>query len=145
MNEITINPEPEHLNDQIVQAMVENQGNLAKVSRLPEIGLNAIKLRQYVKDNPIIRDRYQKALTEALSESGVHIAERLLKFLALQDAAFGDTELGVPADPKMAIEISKHISELIRESRGINLNPTSIAVITSKEGAADILKEFMAQ
>ena len=142
MNELAVN---NNLNEMIVQAMVDNQGNLAKVSRLPEIGLNAIKLRQYVRDNPIIREKYQLALTDALSDSGAHIAERLLKFLKLQDQAFGDVELEIPADPKMAIEISKHISELIRESRGISLNPTSIAVITSKEGASEILKEFMAQ
>ncbi len=128
----------------IAQAMLETRGDLNKVSRLPSIGLNVMQLRELVKNTPEIRTRYQELLTFELQDSGLHISERLLKFSKVQDLALtGNIDEGILPDYSLAISISKHISELIKESRSINLSSSSVVMITSKESVADILQDFL--
>lgn len=127
--------------EQIAQLMLEHKGNLNLVSRDPSVYENVMTLRRKVKDNPTIRQRYQELLSEELQDLGLHISERILKFAKMQEVAFGDEE--TPADPKQAIEISKHISELIRESKNINVGKDSIVMISSKESVGELLQQFI--
>ena len=127
----------------IAQAMLTTKGNLALVSRMPEIDMNAMALRSYVSSNQNIRVRYHELLAEELQENGLHIAERILEMSKMQQDAYGDADRNIPADPKMAIELSKEISRLIAESKGTNISNKSALIITSKEGAAELLQEFL--
>ena len=128
----------------IAQAMLNTRGDLNKVSRNSEIGMNVMQLRELVRNQPKIRERYQELLTFELQDSGLHISERLLKFSKVQDMALtGDEEAGILPDPKLAIDISKHISELIRESRSINVSEKSVVMITSKGSVVDLLQGFL--
>ena len=130
------------LQDEIIaQAMVRHTGNLSKVSREKAVEFNAMSLRRHVADNPSIRLRYQELLTEKLQESGLQIGERILKLVQLQEKAYGTDS--VPTDVKAVIDISKHISELIRESKGLNVSDRSAVLITSKEDASELLKDFL--
>ena len=132
------------VNDELIaQAMLQYKGNLALVSRLPEVSMNAMALRGHVSSNQNIRVRYHELLAEELQENGLHIAERILEMSKMQQDAYGDIERDIPADPKMAIELSKEISRLISESKGTNISNKAALIITSKEGAAELLKEFL--
>lgn len=127
----------------IAGLMLKHRGNLNLVSREPEIRENAMALRGLVKSNPDIRSRYQELLTEELQDYGLHISERILKMAEMQEVAYGDLENDILPDPKTAIEISKHISDLIKESRTVSVSSNSAAVITSKESVGDILRRFL--
>lgn len=127
----------------IAEAMLETKGNLALVSRMPHISMNAMALRNYVAKNPSIRNKYHELLSLELQENGLHIAERILEMSKMQQVAYGDVDKNIPPDPKMAIELSKEISRLIAESKNTNISSKSALVITSKEGAAEILKQFL--
>lgn len=131
------------LTDTIAEAMLETKGNLVAVSRLPDIDMNAMQLRRYVSDHPEVRDRYTEMLTQELTESGLHITERILAMSKMQQEAYGNPELDIPADPKMAIELSKEISRLIAEGKGANMSANTALVLTSKEGAAELLAAFL--
>ena len=131
------------LKEDVAQAMLETRGNLALVSRLDKIQMNAMALRAYVRDNPNIRVRYHELLAEQLQESGLLMAERILEMSELQQKAYGDVDKNIPADPKMAIELSKEISRLIQESKSTNISGKSALIITSKEGAAELLQAYL--
>lgn len=138
-NEIPLTVEEEN----IAQAMLKTKGNLALASRLDTVSLNAMALRAKVRSNPSIRIRYHELLAEELQEQGLHIAERILEMSKLQQKAYGDEENNIPPDPKMAIELSKEISRLIAEGKNTNISNKSAMIITSKEGAAELLREFL--
>lgn len=134
----------------IAEMMLKYRGNVAKVSRDPAVPFNAMALRAHLKDNPQIRTRYQELLAEELQASGVHISERILKMVDLQDQAMGQTiidsegeELDIPADPKMVIELSKEISRLIAEGKNINVSEKQAILLVSKEDATEILSKFL--
>lgn len=127
----------------ISQLMLEYKGNLALVSRDPKVSMNAMALRSYVSTNKNIRMRYHELLAQELQEQGLHIAERILEMSKLQQQAYGDMENDIPPDPKMAIELSKEISRLIQESKGTNISNQSAMIITSKQGAKELLQEFL--
>lgn len=129
--------------ESIARLMVEHTGNLALVSRDPAVSMNAMTLRAHVRSTPNIRLRYQELLNDELVDSGLHISERILKMVKLQEIAFGDIENDVPADPKLVIELSKHISELIKEGKQINVSQKSAMVLSSKEDAVEMLKRFL--
>jgi len=131
------------MDEVISQAMLVTKGNLALVSRMPEIDMNAMALRSYVNSKQNIRVRYHELLAQELQEQGLHIAERILEMSKLQQDAYGDPDRNIPADPKMAIELSKEISRLINESKGTNISNKSALIITSKESAAELLQEFL--
>lgn len=143
---VTISSDDEY----IAEMMLQHRGNLAKVSREPTVPFNAMALRTHLKDNPQIRTRYQTMLTEELQASGVHISERILKMVDLQDAAMGQTiidmegnPMDIPADPKMCIELSKEISRLIAEGKNINVSEKQAVLLVSKEDATEILAKFL--
>lgn len=140
MNELTTVSDQD---EKIAQLMLEHKGNLNLVSRDPSVMENVMALRTRVSSNPNIRTRYQELLSYELQESGLHISERILKMTKLQDACFGDIENDIPADPKMAIELSKHISDLMKEARILNLTQDGANTLVSKESAEDILKAFL--
>jgi hypothetical protein len=135
----------------IAQAMLATRGDLGKASRCDAVPYNAMALRNCVKDNPEIRQRYHELLAQELQEKGLHIAERILKMAELQEVAYGydriNEETGEreirPADPKTAIELSKEISRLIAEGKGINISQQSAVIIASKEDAREMLSEFL--
>ena len=129
--------------ESIATAMLETKGNLVAVSRLPYIQMNAMQLRLYVADNPEVRIRYTELLTNELQDAGLHITERILAMSKMQQEAYGDPEQDIPADPKMAIELSKEISRLIAEGKGANMSANTAIVLTSKEGAVELLKGFL--
>ena len=139
----------------IANAMLLTRGDLSKASRLDSIEHNAMSLRNVVKDNPVIRQRYHELLAEEMQEKGLHIAERILKMVELQEVAFGGTmevmnpetgekeEMPLPADPKMVIELSKEISRLIAEGKNQNMSTKNTLVLASKEDAKDLLMAFL--
>lgn len=138
----------------IANAMVETRGDLAKASRSDTINYNAMALRAIVRENPAIRRRYHELLAEVLQEKGVHIAERILTMVSLQEKAMGGeteiiNELGqkevidMPADTKMVIELSKEISRLIAEGKGQSMSAKATVLIASKEDAQEILAAFL--
>jgi len=143
----------------IAQAMLATRGDLAKASRFDAVGMNAMALRNCVKDNPPIRRRYHELLADEMQEKGLHIAERILKMAELQDRAFGgeyivmefDTDAGkevevvrnYPVDPKSAIDLSKEISRLISEGKGQNMSAHAAVLISSKEDAKELLEDFL--
>lgn len=140
--------------ESIAQAMLETRGDLSKASRMPSVAFNAMALRKEVASHPDIRVRYHQLLATELSEKGLHIAERILRIAELQERAFGgteiitdedgtDTEIHVPADPKMVIELSKEISRLIVEGKNQNISPKAAVLIATKEDAAEILAAFL--
>jgi len=143
----------EHEN--IARAMLTTRGDLTLASRDTAVSLNAMALRREVQDCPAIRVRYHELLTMEMQESGLHIAERILGMVALQKRAYGgefdevDVETGelvtmnLPPDPKMAIELSKEISRLIMEGKGVSVSNKSAIILTSKEDAAEILAKFL--
>lgn len=137
----------------IAQAMLETRGDVSKASRLPTVSFNAMALRAEVKANPQIRRRYQDLLTDELMDKGLHVTERILRMVDLQDKAMGCTvmvegpegpeEMDMPADPKMVIELSKEISRLIAEGKNQNMSTKAANMLTSKEDAKEILLAFM--
>lgn len=134
----------------IAEMMLRHRGNVAKVSREPAVPFNAMALRKHLKDNPEIRTRYQEMLTEELQASGVHISERILKMVDLQDQAMGHTiidmdgePMDIPADPKMVIELSKEISRLIAEGKNIHISEKQAVLLVSKEDASEILTKYL--
>lgn len=131
------------MEQQLAKAMLETGGNLVAVSRLPYIDMNAMQVRLYVAENPEVRVAYTKLITEELQGVGLHITERILAMSKLQQDAYGNVELDIPADPKMAIELSKEISRLIAEGKGVNMSANTAIVLTSKQGAEEILKGFL--
>ena len=139
---------PEH--ESLAQAMLEHRGNLGEVSRMDSCEYNAMALRVVVKDNPQIRVRYHELLKYELEESGLHIAERILKMVELQDVAFGGEFIDgmgnkqmMPADPMTVINLSKEISRLIAEGKGQNMSEKAAVMIANKEDAAEILSGFL--
>jgi len=137
VTELTLNHE------NIAQAMLKTRGDLAKASREPYVYCNAMQMREAVRAYPEIRNRYHTLLAEELQEKGLHIAERILKMAELQEEAFGDPEKDIPADPKIAIELSKEISRLIAEGKKTNISSNTAVILTSKEDAAELLREFL--
>jgi len=137
----------------IAQAMLETRGDVGKASRLPTVSHNAMSLRAVVKANPEIRRRYQDLLTDELMDKGLHVTERILRMVDLQDKAMGQTvlvegpngmeEMDMPADPKMVIELSKEISRLIAEGKNQNMSTKAAVMLTSKEDAKEILALFL--
>jgi len=133
----------------IARAMLIYRGDLGKASRLDSIEYNAMSLRAVVQKHPEIRQRYHELLAEEMQEKGLHIAERILKMAELQEAAFGGEmevdgiTIELPADPKMVIELSKEISRLIAEGKGMSMSPSSTVLIASKEDAAEVLAGFL--
>ena len=61
----------------------------------------------------------------------------------MQQKAYGDEEKDIPPDPKMAIELSKEISRLLAEGKQGNVSSSTAMIITSKEGASEILQRFL--
>ena len=150
-NEIVISDEHEN----IAQAMAITRGDLAKASRLDTVEYNAMTLRVIVKDNPSIRSRYHELLADEMQESGLHIAERILNMVGLQEQAMGGKmmitnemgekeEMDIPADIKTVIELSKEISRLIAEGKGQPMSKKSVMVLASKEDAVELLQRFLA-
>ena len=139
MNDLVLNYEHEL----IAQAMLQTRGDLIKASRFDTILHNAMSLRREVLENPDIRVRYHKLLADELALSGLHIAERILKMADLQETAYGNPEEGIPCDPKGIVDISKEISRLIAEGKQQNISANSAVVITSKENAQEILRDFL--
>lgn len=137
--------------ERIAQAMAATRGNIALASRSDTVEHNAMSLRRVVKDNPIIRRRYQELLTEELAEKGLQISERILKLADLQERAFGgemeDVITGdmveLPPDVRSVLDISKEISRLITEGRMQNMSEKSAKNLVSKENAEEILKKFL--
>jgi len=139
--------------EQIALAMLDVRGDIAKASRSDTITHNAMALRAVVKNNPQIRKRYQELLTDELMDRGLHVTERILRMVDLQDKAMGCTvmvegpegleEMDMPADPKMVIELSKEISRLIAEGRTQNISGKSALLLVSKEDAKEILADFL--
>lgn len=137
----------------IAQAMLEVRGDIAKASRSSTVEHNAMALRAVVKNNPQIRRRYQELLTDELMDKGLHVTERILRMVDLQDKAMGCTvmvegpegpeEMDMPADPKMVIELSKEISRLIAEGKNQNMSAKAAIILTSKEDAKEILAAFL--
>ena len=135
----------------IAQAMLATRGNLSKASRFDQVGLNAMALRAEVQDHPEIRARYHELLAQEMQESGLHIAERILKMAEMQEQAFGGSVMNPETgemvehmqDPKMAIELSKEISRLIAEGKGLNISDKSAVMLVSKEDAKEILAGFL--
>jgi hypothetical protein len=137
----------------IAEAMLLTRGDIAKASREPNVQQNAMALRILVKKHPEIRRRYQEMLTDELMDKGLHISERILRMVDLQDKAMGQTvmvdgpngmeEMDMPADPKMVIELSKEISRLISEGKNQNMSSKAAVAITSKEGAKELLLAFL--
>ena len=127
----------------VAQAMLQTRGDIAKASRFDQVPFNAMTLRNFVKSNPDVRKRYQELLAEELEFKSLHIAERILKMAELQEQAFGDFDNDIPPDPKMAIELSKEISRLIAEAKDTHISNKSAIVITSKQDAKEILKNFL--
>ncbi len=137
----------------IAQAMVMTRGDVAKASRLDSVEHNAMSLRAEVKANPQIRRRYQELLSDELMDRGLHVSERILRMVDLQDQAMGGTvmvegpegpePMDLPADPKVVIELSKEISRLIKEGKEQNMSSKSAVMLTSKEDAKEILAAFL--
>ena len=125
----------------IAQAMLSSRGNLAHASRNGSVSYNAMALRAVVKDNPIIRQRYHELLGEEMEASGIHIAERILQINDLLCDAYGTDEF--PADPKTVIELSKELSRLIAEGKANPLSSHAAVILTSKEGAKELLQKFL--
>jgi len=139
-----------HDHEIIAQAMLATRGNLAKASRFDSIAMNAMALRNCVRDNPEIRRRYHVLLADEMQEKGLHIAERILNMAELQERAFGgeyeDDEgklHNYPVDPKTAIDLSKEISRLIAEGKGQNMSAKAAVIIASKEDAKEILDGYL--
>ena len=134
----------------IAQAMLQTRGDLGKASRYDSVNHNAMALRHLVKQHPEIRKRYQELLTDELMDKGLHISERILRMVDLQDQAMGQTiidaegqPLELPADPKMVIELSKEISRLIKEGKEQNVSTKSAVLLVSKEDAKELLSGFL--
>lgn len=127
----------------LAEIMLRHKGNITKVSREPEVSFNAMSLRVHLASNPQVRNRYQELLTQELQEAGLQIGERILKMVEIQNQAFGDVENGIPTDTKAVIDLSKHISELLKEAKGYNVSDRSAVLITSKEDASELLKEYL--
>lgn len=128
--------------------MVEYNGNLKLVSRAhPEH--NLMSLKQAMVNDPRIRMRYTELLAEKLNESGLHITERILQMVELQEIALGRStdedgnDIQLLPDVNAAIAISKEISRLIAEAKGQNVTGQAAIILVSKEGAADILSSFL--
>ena len=123
--------------------MKECRGDLGKASRSASVPYNAMQLRHVVRENPDIRRRYHALLAEELQEKGLHIAERILQMVALQEYAMGDADEGIPPDPAQVINLSREISRLIAEGKGQNMSSKAAVLISSKEDAAELLATFL--
>ncbi len=142
-----------HEHELIAQAMLQTRGDVAKASRYDTVEHNAMSLRAEVKKFPEIRRRYQELLSDELMDRGLHVSERILRMVDLQDKAMGQTvmvegpdgmeEMEMPADPKMVIELSKEISRLISEGKNQNMSTKAAVMLTSKEDAKEILAAFL--
>ena len=139
MNELVVADEIEN----IAEAMKECRGDLGKASRSASVPYNAMQLRHVVRENPDIRRRYHALLAEELQEKGLHIAERILQMVALQEYAMGDADEGIPPDPAQVINLSREISRLIAEGKGQNMSSKAAVLISSKEDAAELLATFL--
>lgn len=139
----------------IAQAMLETRGDLAKASRFDAVQMNAMALRREVQANPAIRNRYLQLLGMKLQEQGVHIVERISRMFELQNDAYGgmkvmkdpitgeETEMEIPADPKLVIELSKEISRLIAEGESKAMSDKAIKTMYSKEDVKNVLDKFL--
>ena len=132
----------------VAQAMLQTRGDVAKAARYDQVPFNAMTLRNYVRETPEVRLRYHALLAEELEFKGLHIAERILRMAELQEDAFGtegtdEDDPGTPADPRMAIELSKEISRLIAEAKDTNISNKAAIIISSKEDAKEILNKFL--
>ncbi len=135
----------------IAQAMLVTRGNLKDASRDPKVAYNAMALRSVVKDNPLIRNRYQELLSEEMQDKGLHISERIMKMAELQEEAYnGGTFIDVegnsqevPPDVNTIINLSKEISRLIMEGKGTPMSNKAMVLMTSKEDAAVLLAGFL--
>jgi len=133
----------ETVKEVVANAMLQTKGNLTLASRLPEVGMNAMALRNFVAQNKEVRIRYHELLAATLEESGLLLAERILEMSIMQQNAYGDLSNDIPPDPKMAIELSKEISRLLAEGKQGNVSSSTAMIITSKEGASEILQRFL--
>jgi len=131
------------LNRILPSMMVEASGDITRISRREDIGMNAMELRRYVASTPSIRRDYHRLLADELQDYQLHIAERILSMAKLQQRAFGDEENDIPPDPKTAIELSKEISRLISEGKNTNVSPGSAKVMASKEDIKEVLRRFL--
>jgi hypothetical protein len=121
----------------IARAMQAERGDLVKVSRLPQILYNTMQLRDLVRKWPQIRQKYFGFVAEELQELELHITERISKMAREQQKAFDADE------PRLAIELSKEISRLIAEGKGANMSSNTALVLTSKEDAVELLKQYL--
>ena len=128
---------------QIAELMAEYNGDVVKVSRDNRTMHNAMSLRRFIADTPEVRKQYHILLTGKLQESGLHITERILKMVEMQNRAFGDPDNSIPPDPKTAIALSREISTLIAEGKGQSVSGKNALLITSKEGAEELLQAFL--
>ena len=126
---------------QLAELMVEHNGDLTAVSRDVRTNHNAMSLKNAIASDPSIRRHYHELLTEKLQESGLHITERILKMVRLQNKCFGSDE--VPPDPRMAIALSREISTLIAEGKQQRVSGKAAVMMTSKEDAKEILLAFL--
>lgn len=126
---------------ELAELMVEHNGDLTAVSRDARTNHNAMSLRNAIASDPTIRVEYHRLLTEKLQESGLHITERILKMVNLQNKCFGSEEM--PADPRMAIALSREISTLIAEGKSQKVSGKAAVMMTSKEDAKEILLAFL--
>ena len=126
---------------QLAELMVEHNGDLIAVSRDVRTEHNAMSLRRAIAADPEVRKEYHRLLTEKLQEAGLHITERILKMVRLQNQCFGSEE--VPADPRMAIALSREISTLISEGKNQKVSGKAAVLMTSKEDAKEILLAFL--
>lgn len=137
--------------ENIAEAMLDSRGNLKEASRSSKVNYNAMALRSVVKDNPVIRQRYQELLADELADKGLHIAERILKMAELQEKAYdggsfmdiNGVEQECPPDINTIINLSKEMSRLIAEGKGTPMSRDAMFVMASKEDGAKLLAAFL--
>jgi len=146
--------EPEQLStefENIALAMLGTRGNINKASRDKSVTYNAMSLRKVVKDNPIIRMRYQELLAQELQDKGLHISERILKMAEIQEEAYeggsfvdinGDVQ-ETPPDINTIINVSKEISRLIAEGKGTPMSDKAMVMMVNKEDGVTLLAAFL--
>lgn len=137
--------------ENIANAMLETRGNLNKASRKDSVSYNAMALRKVVKDNPLIRRRYQELLADELQDKGLHISERILKMAELQEEAYEGgvfvdiegNEQETPPDINTIINLSKEISRLIAEGKGTPMSDKALVMMVNKEDGATLLAAYL--
>jgi len=109
-----------------------------------------MSLKRAIQQDPAIRARYTELLAEKLGEAGLHITERILQMVELQETALGrgqedeeGNEIQLLPDVNAAIKISQEISRLIAEAKGQQVTGQAAIILVSKEGANDILSAFL--